>query len=156
MPYRSTRYRSAMVNRTAPTRSRRVTAQPLPVARSMGEVSSFARSCVRPIPGPAPSSERVDFQRSPCSRNASTSARHARQFALQYCRHYALDAHKSFPGKHCAVRCGSTKNWVRSRERPQRGSSPHCGRPGQLQIAWYSNLAGVPTVEHPVPKMDSG
>jgi hypothetical protein len=32
---------------------------------------------------------------------------------------------------------------------------PHCGHPGQLQIAWYSNLAGVPTVEHPVPKMDS-
>lgn len=33
---------------------------------------------------------------------------------------------------------------------------PHCGIPGQSEIGEYSNLAGVPTVEHPVPKMDSG
>ena len=43
-----------------------------------------------------------------------------------------------------------------NREKPQRGSSPHCGHPGQLEIGWYSNRAGVLTVEHPVPKMDSG
>lgn len=39
-------------------------------------------------------------------------------------------------------------------EKPQRGSSPHCGYPGKSRN-WYSNLSGVLTVEHPVPKMDS-
>lgn len=39
-------------------------------------------------------------------------------------------------------------------EKPQRGSSPHCGYPGKFRN-WYSNLSGVLTVEHPVPKMDS-
>lgn len=33
---------------------------------------------------------------------------------------------------------------------------PHCGVPGQLEIGWYLNRAGVLTVEPPVPKMDSG
>jgi hypothetical protein len=32
---------------------------------------------------------------------------------------------------------------------------PHCGIPGQLEIGWYLNRAGVLTVEHPVPKMKS-
>ena len=42
------------------------------------------------------------------------------------------------------------------REKPQRGSSPHCGSiPGNLKLACCLNLAGVLTVEHPVPKMDS-
>src|SRR3954464_12268179 len=33
---------------------------------------------------------------------------------------------------------------------------PHCGIPGQLEIWRYLNRGGVLTVEHPVPKMDSG
>jgi hypothetical protein len=40
-------------------------------------------------------------------------------------------------------------------ERPQGGSSPHCGHPGQLQIDEYLNRAGVLKVEHPVAKMES-
>ena len=44
---------------------------------------------------------------------------------------------------------------VLKRERPQGGSSPHCGHPGQLEIYQYSNLAGVLTVEHPVPNKES-
>lgn len=39
-------------------------------------------------------------------------------------------------------------------EKPQRGSSPHCGYPGKFRN-WCSNLSGVLTVEHPVAKMDS-
>lgn len=31
---------------------------------------------------------------------------------------------------------------------------PHCGHPGPTKN-WCSNLSGVLTVEHPVPKMDS-
>ena len=44
---------------------------------------------------------------------------------------------------------------VFKRERPQGGSSPRCGHPGQLEIYQYSNLAGVLTVEHPVPNKES-
>jgi len=40
------------------------------------------------------------------------------------------------------------------REKPQGGSSPHCGHPGQSKNR-YSNHAGVLSIEHPVPKMDS-
>jgi hypothetical protein len=33
---------------------------------------------------------------------------------------------------------------------------PHCGIPGKLENGgWYLNRAGVLTVEHPVPKMES-
>lgn len=44
---------------------------------------------------------------------------------------------------------------VFERERPQGGSSPLCGHPGQLEIYQYSNLPGVLTVEHPVPNKES-
>jgi len=47
--------------------------------------------------------------------------------------------------------CGATSaQW----KRPQSGSSPYCGHPGQTKNR-YSNLSGVLTVEHPFPKMDS-
>ncbi len=47
--------------------------------------------------------------------------------------------------------CGVTSaQW----KRPQSGSSPYCGHPGQTKNR-YSNLSGVLTVEHPFPKMDS-
>ena len=59
------------------------------------------------------------------------------------------------PAKDCFARYGSTTNWVRSGERPQRGSSPTAAIPGK-STNWCLNLAGVPTVEHPVLKMDSG
>src|SRR4051812_20274760 len=40
-------------------------------------------------------------------------------------------------------------------EKPQRGSSPTAAFPGNSKFGWYLNRAGVPRVEHPVPKMES-
>ena len=56
------------------------------------------------------------------------------------------------------IRCRESSRLVLSPkwEKPQRGSSPTAAHPGQLEIDQCLNLAGVLTVEHPVPKMDSG
>jgi hypothetical protein len=64
-------------------------------------------------------------------------------------------------GSNCYARMSSDEKFRCARKSISHGKAaawfqPHCGIPGQLEIGWYLNRAGVLTVEHPVPKMDSG
>ena len=94
---------------------------------------SFPRCFWRLIPAPAPSSERLDStisMQSECLNECTPRTASSRSSIVATLLWMLTIA----PRKTLPVRYGSTKNWVRSRERPQRGSSPTAAIPDNLKF----------------------
>lgn len=71
---------------------------------------------------------------------------HMPQWQQRHCKSNLAHVQLRSPRARKSISHGKTAAWFQ----------PHCGVPGQLEIGWYLNRAGVLTVEPPVPKMDSG
>jgi hypothetical protein len=69
-----------------------------------------------------------------------------RQLALQYSRHDGLDAHNRPLESIGSGQIRINKELGLLKGKAAAWFQPHCGIPGQLEIGWYLNRAGVLTV----------